>query len=150
MAFSEADLANEVKKIILQKLDAGQAVRKTWLIIEARKLHQAAEGPDAEYYGLCADLKTADAVRRALNELKREGDEAAEGADVLPGFIHLQRSYLVERADEPIAVPVHLMSDDEIEAKASMHEKMSASHLAHADELRRFMASRVSSEVAAE
>lgn len=130
-------LYSEVREYIQDQLSAGVIIRAEW--VTAGILHAKAEPEceDADFYLLCARAHLAEIVKRCIGKYK-----AATVTDdqlVLPGFDHLQRGYQVERENVRLLVPTDLLTDDEIEARASEYEAMAAGCRAHARELRDFL-----------
>lgn len=93
---------------------------------------------DTEFWRHCTYAKVRDTVRRCIN--KRAGDniESEERQATLPGFEHLHAYYVVKRGEEEVGLPVHDLTDDEIEGKAGLYRRMGATCFAHADELDRY------------
>ena len=64
------------------------------------------------------------------------------GQKTLPGIVHVQTHYIVQRQDEELAVPTEELTDEEIVATISRLRATGMTLLAHADELWRFLARR--------
>jgi hypothetical protein len=95
-------------------------------------------------------------TRRMVTEYinkRGDGTNKATGSSQqlpLPGFDreHLQDYYVVERDGEETGVCILDMTDGELEAKARHHEAIAGANLAHAREIRRFIAWRGESRAA--
>lgn len=138
---AETSIYAEVRKIISDKVAAGQVVVIDWLTHEIISNKDAIEGTDTEFYRVCAYTHVKDVVKRCIGKYgpKNETDDQL----VLSGFEHLQVAYSVVRDGDIVLVPVDQLTDAEIEDRACEYERMSKGLIAHARELRSFRRSRV-------
>jgi hypothetical protein len=136
---TENDLFNEVNAIVRMRIDQGRIAKASWVTQEVVNAHNDISGSDVEWYQLCAYTKIRDVVRECVNRYKVKPTlEKDEQLLLGQQFEHLQVAYAVIRKDEPVFVPIHLLTSDEIEAKAIELEKMGTGCFKHADELRRY------------
>ncbi len=102
-----------------------------------------AHGNHKDFWTWCGYATVRDATRRAIN--KRAGDQPDAEKDeqfILPGYEHVHRYYVVNRNGNDIGIPVHQMTDEEIEQKASLYRSMGSACFSHARELQRFQRER--------
>lgn len=124
---------------VLDRLAAeGAEWRPALIADEIVRSHDAglAEDDDALFWKHCGYSETRREVTRCINA--RAGDRPGAPTEeqiVLPGYQHLQRYYVVQRDGEDMGVPVHELSDLEIEAKVALYRAQARAQLAHADEL---------------
>ena len=139
-------LATEINSLLDRLADEGQPWRAQWVAnaIVLNHTEGLVDGEDKNFWMHCGYTTTRDQVRRCINKragIKKEDD--GDRQQKLPGFDHLQRYYMVEREDEAVGIPVHDLTDDEIDAKATELRVMGAACYDHADEHRRFKESRL-------
>lgn len=93
---------------------------------------------DAMFWRHCGYVEVRDEVRRCIN--RRAGDKADSDDQQmkLPGYDHLHAYYVVRRNSEDVGVPIHEMTDAELEEKSAIYRSMAKACYAHADELDRF------------
>lgn len=109
-----------------------------------------ASGDHKDFWSWCGYSTVRDATRRAIN--KRAGDHPEADKEeqfILPGYDHVHRYYVVNRGGDDIGVPVHQLTDDEIDQKASLYRSMGRSCFNHSRELQRFKHERNEMVVAA-
>lgn len=144
----EPKLKAEIENIRDDLLSRGETVNPTWVAHTICNNHKPglAENEHAEMWLWCGYKTTRDYVRRAINQER----VTEEKQPLLPGFKHLQLSYVVERDGDTVEVSVFAMTDDEIAAKAAFYRSMGAACFEHADELVRFRDNREQVSSAAE
>lgn len=100
------------------------------------------EGEHRDFWTFCGYAKVRDETRRCINS--RAGDSAkGDPAQLtLPGYQHVHRYYVVKRGGVDVGVPVHALTDAELDMKAGMYRSMGQACFAHARELARFKAER--------
>ena len=99
------------------------------------------DGEEAHFWRWGAAQCVRDLVRKQINARAGDSLEHKEQDQfTLAGFerTHLQRYYMVERNGKEQGVPVTLLTDPEIDAKAMQYRAMGAGCYAHAHELERF------------
>lgn len=130
------DIRREVEVAIDAALEAGEVVRKPWLVQRLLSRKAKPLGPDADFYLVTAQDSLDQLVGRVLRAMKNREDENA-GQETFPGWEKLQRRYLVDR-DGPCIVPIEQLTVEEIRAKASELQALGDGAYAHADELNRY------------
>jgi len=146
MSYSPGDLRREIRDVVAADLEAGREINRGWLVHALLSKHPLGAIKDRDFNVLCRQSAVVDAVREVLRDLKfaERSPEAVSGSGQLPlpGFKHLQRGYPVDRDGDSIIKPIQVMSDEELLAKAEVYETMADGCREHADELRRYVASR--------
>lgn len=139
MAYTRKDLATEINDEIEIKLSAGMTIVDSWLVQAILSKHDETDLSD---FSKCARLEfVKDEVGRCVRRFKEpEPDELDQLT--LPGFRRLQKAYKIEREEQQLIVPIELMSDAELEAKALEHDNMAKGHNVHAREIRRYIKAR--------
>jgi hypothetical protein len=84
-------------------------------------------------------------VTHCINRRAGDKTEATDEAqtELLPGYEHLHKYYVVERDGDELGVHVTQLSDSELDGKAAKYRKMGTGCFAHAAELDRFRRTRV-------
>lgn len=138
------DIRNEIRAVIDQRVSERETVQMSWLVRQV--LHDHGIGPAIDFPSYCAHETVWRETREVLRKMK--GDEAEAGEQdrqaVLPGFVRLQRRYVVERDNEQVVVPLELMADGEVSAKATELRSMAEGCLLHASELEDYLRQRPS------
>lgn len=137
---STTEVTREVRRIVQERIDSGIAVRVEWLTTEILAMKDKIEGEDADFYLACGADFIKKTVRRVIGEYDPKPETDAQ--IVMDGFDHLQKAYTVSRDDETTLVPVSLLSDMELEARAQEYEAMARGCIAHAKEIRAFILGR--------
>ena len=146
MAYSPKDLTDEIRRVIIERADAGEIISRGWLVTEV--LHKHSLKRLDEFSICCRQIAVSTKVDSALAQLKRddegEGDPDQEelGLPRMPGYRHLRKIYPIVRAGVIRLVPLDKLTDAEIDAKADSYDASSRARAAHADELRRYKNSR--------
>lgn len=130
------DIKTIAHELISAKLNAHQEVAMEWAVHEIIMKQGSITGDGVEFYRLCAREHCYRIVKSVVDKYK--GDETTEDKQqiLLPGFDYLQVAYTVHRNDEIILVPIELLTDEEIDARALEFEKQAEGLNAHAEELR--------------
>lgn len=136
----------EIRKFVTDKVNSGAIVRVEWLTAEIISRKDRFEGEDSDFYLVCAHKHVAEIVKDCIGKYKPSPKQDAQL--VLDGFEHLQKAYPVERKGVRLLVPVHMLTDEELEARALEYMEMSKGCIAHAKEIRAFIRARRGSEVA--
>ena len=139
---SKTDVTSEIRKMVADKIDAGVIVRVEWLTTEILSMKSDISGDDADFYVACGVDFIKDTVKRCVGQYQPRATAAADRQIVMEGFDFMQKAYTLERDGETVLVPVDLLSDDEIEARATEYEAMARGCIAHAKELRAYRRSR--------
>lgn len=130
----------EIRKFVTDKVNSGAIVRIDWLTAEIISQRDQFEGEDADFYLICAQRHVSEIVKECIGKYKPKPQTDAQL--VLDGFEHLQKSYPVSRNGVRLLVPVHMLTDDELEARAIEYIEMSKGCIAHAKEIRAFIKAR--------
>lgn len=141
-----ADLEREVAVTIDAEIENGRTARASWVTHEVVAKHHAAV-EISDFDRICAYGYVRTLVRQSLRRFKTQ--EESDPQSVLPGFERLQKRYLVERPSEndegegaQVVVPLELMTDEEIVAKAQELRGMAEGCQLHAYELLRYLGAR--------
>lgn len=140
---SKTDVTNEIRQIVTDRINSGVIVRVEWLTTEILAMKDRIEGDDADFYIACGVDYIKDTVKRCIGAYAPKAAAATDAQIVMEGFDYMQKAYTVTRAEEVVLVPVHLLSDAEIEARALELEAMAKGCIAHARELRAYVSGRV-------
>ena len=143
---STTEVTREIRKIVQNKIDAGAIVRVEWLTSEILHNKDDIEGADADFYLTCGADFVKKTVKRVIGGYapRPETDQQL----VMDGFDHLQRAYTIERDGLTVLVPVTMLTDQELKARAIEYESMAAGCKAHAKEIRRFIVNRATKSAA--
>lgn len=132
-------LAELVDKLLLQWQADNRLLHPNFITHEVCSEHNAAlpKNVHGEFWRLTGHICVRELVRKRINVLF---DKAAETSRqmCLPGYKHLQSHYVVKRGDDRIGVPTNQLTNEEIDALATMHDAMSVACADHAEELRRY------------
>ena len=135
---SKKDVTGEIRKLVSDKVEAGLVVRVEWLTTEILSTKSDIQGDDADFYVACGVDFIKDTVKRCIGHYQPRPASEPDRQIVMDGFDHMQKAYTVERESETVLVPVDMLSDDEIEARALELEAMARGCIAHAKELRAY------------
>lgn len=133
---AETSIYPEVRKIIADKVAGGEVIVVDWLTHEIIAGKAGIEGPDTEFYRVCAFTHVKDVVKRCVGKYDAKPD--SDRQLVLTGFEHLQVAYTVMRQGDIVLVPVDQLTDEEIENRAKEYDLMAEGCRAHALELRSY------------
>lgn len=130
----------EFRKLISQRVDAGQVVQPSEIVDEVLK-SKPLSGVHAEFYRAYAKKPLVEMV---IQMLKRVGmsDDPAPPQMVFPGHTRLVKSYPVRRNGERALVPLSQCSDRELTDHISLLRKQAKGCDNHADELEGYITSR--------
>ena len=139
----EAEVFSEIEDVIRGSLDQGQSPVARWICHAVISAHPCEEFDGSDFFELAASKYIRSMVRKVLK--KYQADESAENNQfVLAGFSRLQEAYTIDRDGEQTIVLLRDMTPDEVAAKAAELRKMARGNEAHADELDRHLAERMS------
>ncbi|RWD23054.1 hypothetical protein [Mesorhizobium sp.] len=133
---------SEVRRIIAGKIERGETVVVDWVTHEIIASKAGIEGPDVEFYRICAFTHVKDVVKRCVGRYDAK-PASADQQLVLAGFEHLQTAYTVLRGGEVVLVPVDQLTDEEVEDRAKDLDAMALGCRAHARELRSYSRERL-------
>lgn len=143
---SPKDLSKIAHRLISNKIEAGEIVQMNWAVTELINAQGVIKGEGKPFYSLCAREYVYSIVKKAVS--KYDNFETAAGAQMtLKGYEFLQEAYTVERDNERQLVPVHLVTNDELLARAKEFRKQAQGLLIHADEIEKYVIERGNSDV---
>ncbi len=132
---------SEVKKFVQDRVDAGVITRTEWMTSEYLGTKDHVEGDDVPFYRTCAVAHVNEVMKQVVGKYDSK-KERADSQLVFPGFSHMQKAYTVQRDGVRLLVPVGMLTDDEIEARAAQYDEMAQGCRDHARELREFKIAR--------
>lgn len=139
---SKTDVTSEIRKIVSDRIEAGVVIRAEWLTTEILAMKSHFEGDDADFYVACAVDFIKDTAKRCIGLYAPKASVSTDTQIVMPGFDYVQRAYTVDRDGEVVLVPVHLLTDEEVQARAAELMAMARGCVAHAKELRAYLRER--------
>lgn len=124
----------EVRAVVEARIEAGETVALAWVTHQVVANHDGIDGPDVEFYRLCA----FDAIQRVAKRIigRYEPAAASDGQLVMEGFEHALKAYPVERGGDRVLVPTDQLTAAELEARADEYDRMADGCRQHAKELR--------------
>lgn len=136
------EIRRELQAVIDQRVAANETVRLSWLVKQVLADHDVSAFDD--FLGYCANATVTREAGAVIRKMKGgEADEVERDRQaVLPGFARLQVRYVFERDNEQIVVPLELMTNEEVDAKADELEAMADGCRIHALELRDYLRQR--------
>lgn len=119
---------SQVRDLVRDRIASGVIVHADWITSEIVQKYSDIEGEDASFYQLCARNHIREIVRSVIEK---------SGEASRPGFDRLRDAYLVSRHGRSVLVPLDLLTDEELQARADELEKMAKGCRGHAAELMR-------------
>lgn len=146
---TEGDLRKFVSEAIAEH--PGKDAR--WIAHDVITTLQPAGVDVSDFHRICSYGHVRFLIRSEIQRGKRKEDDTGDDEDqlILPGFVHVQRQYLIPRemgdGDEKqiVPVPIEQMTGDEILAKVGELRAMASGCEQHANELLRYYEQRVAS-----
>lgn len=135
-----SELTREIDEVLLGL--NSQKKHPDWITQMVMARHPHIAGVDSEFYACTGRAHVRDCVRQRLNRYKLKAEATPDTQIVLDGFERLQRDYLIDEDGTQVAVPVHEMTDAQLEAKATELRAMGAGCYQHADEIERYRSTR--------
>jgi hypothetical protein len=147
------DIRSEVMASVRNNLERLEPTPADWLVQAIVAGHDDITGADAAWHTLTAFMAIRSEVRHALRAFAEPfllpTRHAAVGSDVILDadaqgelFDRLQPAYLVKRGKQVWLVPVALLTDAEVYAKADEYDRFGDGAHRHAAQLRRYAATR--------
>ena len=127
----------EVSAFVSQKIASGVIVHVDWLTTEFLSTKDHIEGEDTPFYTICAQHHIRDIAKACIGKYKPKPQ--VDETLTLPGFEYLQKAYPVEREGKSLLIPVHFLTDTELEMRAGEYVTMAKGCEAHAKEIRRYI-----------
>jgi hypothetical protein len=134
------DLESHVRKLIADKIDVGEIIKMEPTVQELISRQGEITGEDVSFYLLCAHEYVWQLVKKAVGIYDQP--QVDNNQLTLPGYEFMQVGYTVERDGERQLVPVSLLSDDELLARAKEFRKQATSLVNHAEEIEKYVANR--------
>lgn len=137
---SPKDLEQDATNLIASRLDAGEVVHAKWAVQELLNIHADITGNDVDFYLLCAREHVYRVIKKVIDRYDKPEDD--EKQMLLVGYEFLRIAYPVERDKERVVVPIDLLTDEELQARAKEFRTQAGSLLRHADEIEEFVTKR--------
>ena len=147
MIAQKINLRQEIERLLIERIDRGLVTSTAALAEQIMVAHHYKRlrslrdliQDDREFYEDCAWHHVKTAIRNVLRDYKLLPSQTPEQL-VLPGYEFVQKAYAIEQGDEhePHVVPIEMMSEAELIAKAAELRQMAKGCEAHAEELDRF------------
>lgn len=131
----------EVRKFVQDRVEAGVITRVEWLTSEYLAGKSDISGGDVPFYRVCALAHVNDVMKRCVGKYDAKPSKADQQL-ILPGFDHLQKAYTVSRDGAMLLVPVDLLTNEELLARAEEYDAMAKGCRDHAREIREFVSTR--------
>lgn len=138
MSFKE--IRNEIATFIARKVDSNETVELDIVVRDVIVGKPSIDGDDAEFYRVCTYQKVAEIAKQCIGKYNARDQPSRQLA--LPGFEHLQVAYTVERNGAVTVVPINLMTDEELNARAAEYDAMAKGCRDHAREIRGYITKR--------
>ena len=140
---SPKDINELAHDLIANQLQAGEIVEMRWAVQELINSQGDISGDGVEFYALCAREHIYRVVKRAVDKYENSNSKDHDQL-TLEGYECLQKAYTVERDNERKLVPVHLISDEELLARAAEFRRQVDGLKKHAEEIEKYIARRAS------
>jgi len=135
------ELDRMAHELIADKIGVGEVVQMHWAVQELISHQGKIMGDGVEFYTFCTQRDVYRVVKNAVDKYDKSHPQD-DRQMVLKGYECLQEAYTVERAEERQLVPIHLLSDEELIARAHEFKRQSSTLLKHAEELEQYVADR--------
>lgn len=138
---SPKDLDQIAHRLIAEKIGNGEIVQMHWAVTELINSQGVIAGDGEPFYSLCAREHVYRIVKKAVD--KYDKPESGDGVQMtLEGYDCLQEAYTVQRDNERQLVPVHLVTNEELLARAKEFRKQAQGLMNHAREIEKYVADR--------
>jgi hypothetical protein len=132
--------------LIASKIERGEIVEMQWAVTELISHRGDIGGEGVPFFILCAREHVYRIVKKVVDKYDKHED--SDQQMTLSGFEYLQCAYTVERENQRKLIPVNLLTDEELLARAKEFRRQSAGMLKHAKEIEDYVESRRSSRSA--
>lgn len=132
------EIKAEIRKVVTDTVEAGAIGHVQFFTAQIMSSHDRIEGDDADFYLICAREVVKSEVKRAIGRYETPETDAP----LMEGFEHLRTAYPVHRDGDHLLVPVHLCTDDELEARALEFLTAAKGYQKHAKEIRAYILAR--------
>ena len=136
---NKGEIEQVAHQLIADKIGAGEIVQMQWAVHEVVSSMGEIQGEGVEFYAFCARDCVYGIVKKCVERYEKPD---APDQLLLEGFEHIREAYTVERGGKRELVPIDLVTDEEILARADQYEMQSKALIAHAKELRQFVEDR--------
>lgn len=134
----ERTLNMEINKELDALQEQGRPWMAHWVTHSIVLRHEDEFNGEARFARHNSYANVRDQVRRQINNRAGDKTEQDDNQPRLSGYHHLQQYYVVKRKGKDVGIPIHTMTDREIDEKITRYESMSVACRDHADELRGF------------
>jgi hypothetical protein len=131
-------ITDEIRKMVQDTVEAGAVGNVQFFAIQALNSFGQIEGEGADLYTVCARETVVGIVKGVVKKYERQDSDAP----TLDGFKHMRTAYPVHRGGDHLLVPVHLCTDQELEARADEFARAANGLRKHAKEIREYIAAR--------
>ena len=131
----------EVRKFVQDRVEAGVITRVEWMTSEYLGTKDQVNGKDVPFYQACAIAHVNEVMKQVVGKYDTKKSRA-ESQLIFPGFNHMQKAYTVHRDGVRLLVPVDLLLDEELDARAAEYDAMAQGCRDHARELREYKSAR--------
>jgi hypothetical protein len=121
----------DIAKMVQDAVDQGVVGHVQFFTIQAMNSFGEIQGEGADLYTICARETVVDIVKKVVKKYETH----ASDAPTLKGFEHLRTAYPVHRDGEHLLVPIHLLTDAELEERAEEFIKSAKALRKHAKEI---------------
>lgn len=135
----QSELDAEIRDLLTKRLDGGLDTPQEWLVQAILSHHEDINGSDVDWYLLCARGHLVTTVRKMLRPYTSDAEHIDDPQIVLPGFIRLQKGYIVERDGDRVLVKTQRgrITPAELRQKAKEYRRIGTGCYEHANELDR-------------
>lgn len=138
--FTLKDLTAEINAMVLDNLNAEIAVHPNFVTTQILEKRKDIKGKDTDFYQCVAYAQVRHEVGNCIRRLKITPESAVipDPQLILPGFVRLQKAYLVDNDGIQMAIPITKMSRKQRFEKINELRVMGDGCYQHADELERY------------
>ncbi len=131
-------IKDDIRKMVQDTVESGAIGNVQFFTIRAMQDFGDIQGDGADLYTICARETVTGIVKQAVNRYSTIESEAP----LLDGFECLRTAYPVHREGDHLLMPVHLCTDEELQARAADFIKQSKTLRKHAKEIMAYIAAR--------
>jgi hypothetical protein len=135
------ELDRVAHQLIADKIGAGEIVQMHWAVQELISRQGEIMGEGVPFFTLCAREHVYRVVKKVVDKYEKPQFEDQQQL-TLEGYECLQQAYTVERDEERQLVPIHLITDDELLARAQEFRRQAGGLMNHANEIETYVAKR--------
>lgn len=135
------ELEQIAHRLIANKIANDEIVQMHWAVSEVINSQGGITGDGVPFYTLCAREHVYRVVKKVVDKYDKR-EEEDEVQLTLSGFQCLQKAYTVERDEERQLVPLHLLTKEELLARAKEFRRQAHGLITHALEIEQYVADR--------